>query len=524
MKTKFTILLLTGFVFFSTAQYKTNLHLKDLDIKTPEVIALKETTVSYFSGFTPETAVNYTFNKDGYITSDRYNSKIVYQNSYTTLTQTSKEDNNQRSYYIIKTPFASYLAATNQITKNENGSLKNAFFKSNDGKNDVSLEFRYEANFAVSKPSVSFMHAQIYTNEGLLLRELNNTLGNYYNAYDSKTNLITVKLFNLSKGTDDSYYLHTYEFDAFGNWIVRYTHQSIPAYGKQLDQITDIEVREITYKNGIKTGYSAINDELKNKGIEKTNRINLTVLEKDAFPVYFDYKEKPSSNTTSTTATNSSNCEGDCENGWGKHTTSQGVYNGFWVNGTKNGFGYYTWSNKDTYYGNWEANYMQGPGVYKYANGDQFMGTFLKNKFHGEAIVSFKSTAEIQYNYYENSTFVKTLDFKNNAVTSGCVNGDCANGFGKYVFNDGGIYLGTFTNYKLKRGTYLFPDGSTYFGDFNTLSQHHGYGFISLKDTGIFYYGQWKNNKYDGRGYALINNKFEIGEFKEGKLIQRLRQ
>ncbi len=135
------------------------------------------------------------------------------------------------------------------------------------------------------------MHAQIYTNEGLLLRELNNTLGNYYNAYDSKTNLITVKLFNLSKGTVDSYYLHTYEFDAFGNWIVRYTHQSIPAYGKQLDQITDIEVREITYKNGTKTGYSTINDELKNKGIEKTNRINLTVLEKDAFPVYFDYKE-----------------------------------------------------------------------------------------------------------------------------------------------------------------------------------------------------------------------------------------
>ncbi len=44
---------------------------------------------------------------------------------------------------------------------------------------------------------------------------------------------------------------------------------------------------------------------------------------------------------------------------------------------------------------------MQGPGVYKYANGHQFMGTFLKNKFHGEAIVSFKSTAEIQYNYYE---------------------------------------------------------------------------------------------------------------------------
>ena len=87
MKTKLIALFLITFIFSSNAQLSRKLQLKDFEIKTNNVTAIKETSVSYFDSFTPENYVNYTFNNDGFVTSDRYYTKISYQNSYSKLSE-----------------------------------------------------------------------------------------------------------------------------------------------------------------------------------------------------------------------------------------------------------------------------------------------------------------------------------------------------------------------------------------------------------------------------------------------------
>lgn len=521
MKTKLIALFLITFIFSSNAQLSRKLQLKDFEIKTNNVTAIKETSVSYFDSFTPENYVNYTFNNDGFVTSDRHYTKISYQNSYSKLSETAKNDNTTETYTIINTPIASYLSETNQVTKNQDGSIKNIFFKNQEEKKNVNISFKYEPNEIITKPDVSYLFTNIYTREGLLVRELNENMGNYYNAYDSKTKLISVKLFNILKETNDTYYLYTYEFDSFGNWIVKYEFQSYPSFGSKLDQLVGIEVREIQYKNGTKTGYNTINQQIKNQGLDKVKKLNVTVLNKDSFPVFFDYKEKTTSNNTNSLKADS-NCQGDCQNGWGKYTYDNGSYTGYWANGKKNGFGFYEWNDNASYYGNWENNDMVGFSQYTYPNGNQFLGNFVKSKFHGSGVIIIKETGKSQIQYYENGNMIKEIDYKYNNVSKGCVNGDCKNGFGKYIFDNEIIFVGDFSNYKLLKGMMVFTNGDVYMGNFNTQSQFQGYGFYSYSESKDFYYGDWKNNKKEGKAYAVSNDKFEIGEYVNGKFVNKL--
>jgi hypothetical protein len=62
------------------------------------------------------------------------------------------------------------------------------------------------------------------------------------------------------------------------------------------------------------------------------------------------------------------------------------------------------------------------------------------------------------------------------SAKTGCVEGDCQNGYGKYINANGAIYHGQFKNGSPNgEGDLSFPDGSYYKGDWKD-GQRHGKG------------------------------------------------
>lgn len=78
-------------------------------------------------------------------------------------------------------------------------------------------------------------------------------------------------------------------------------------------------------------------------------------------------------------------------------------------------------------------------------------------------------------------------------TSTGCVSGNCVNGFGKFVYDDGNTYEGDFVNSKFEgQGTYTFEDGSYHIGEFKNNKQN-GYGKDFDKAKKLKREGTWKD-------------------------------
>lgn len=148
--------------------------------------------------------------------------------------------------------------------------------------------------------------------------------------------------------------------------------------------------------------------------------------------------------------------------------------------------------------------------------------------------------------------------------TSGCVYGDCNNGYGMYKHTSGDMYEGFFANGKYSGyGIYAWTNGSTYAGEwkdgsrdgdamlyytdgssggavyaadqFKSGYQKYNYesgnsyegtikngeysGFGTFKfSTGDWYQGQFASNTFEGLGkYVFSNGSYYLGYFSDGK-------
>ena len=100
--------------------------------------------------------------------------------------------------------------------------------------------------------------------------------------------------------------------------------------------------------------------------------------------------------------------------------------------------------------------------------------------------------------YYSASSFdfqpVEKIQVTASGDQKGCVSGDCANGWGKYQYDNG------------------------YYDGFWLDSKRHGYGLYNWSEAGK-YIGSWTNDKMEGYGvYIAENNDNIIGYYKEGEL------
>ncbi len=212
--------------------------------------------------------------------------------------------------------------------------------------------------------------------------------------------------------------------------------------------------------------------------------------------------------------------DGDCQNGWGKYQYDNGYYDGFWRNGKKEGYGLYKWDGIGKYIGTWQNDNMNGYGVYIADNNDNIIGEYKNGQLNGLGITVTGDKWD-QGIFYDGNISTH-YDFFSTGNDTGCTAGDCENKYGKFKWSNGDTFTGFFKNGKLHMGTYSFASGDKYSGMFNSDNQFHGMGRFFFADD-AYYGGEWRNGKYDGRGY-YHNSSLEqkIGEWSNGTLIKKM--
>ena len=95
-----------------------------------------------------------------------------------------------------------------------------------------------------------------------------------------------------------------------------------------------------------------------------------------------------------------------------KSFSSGARYQGYFMNGKRNGEGTYKWPNGDEYKGEWFNGKQNGEGTYKWPNGNVYKGEWSNGKRNGEGTLTW-SNGDIYKGEWVNSkrtglgTFIK---------------------------------------------------------------------------------------------------------------------
>ena len=107
------------------------------------------------------------------------------------------------------------------------------------------------------------------------------------------------------------------------------------------------------------------------------------------------------------------------------------------------------------------------------------------------------------------------------ARSTGCKEGNCENGYGKWVYTDKTTYEGEWVGTKKHgQGTETWPNGYIYKGEFKN-SLWSGLGTLKFPD-GSTYEGEWANGFMNGRELLpglMENKKQEFGKWKVTRIM-----
>jgi len=162
--------------------------------------------------------------------------------------------------------------------------------------------------------------------------------------------------------------------------------------------------------------------------------------------------------------------QGDCYNGEGIFTYLDGsMYEGTFAKGETHGFGAWCFPNGDKYVGGFKNNTQHGSGIVYHVNGGETMGEWINGEYFG-----------VKYGEVE-----------------GCIEGDCINGHGTYIYDEGNAkYTG-------------------YFRD----EMPHGQGVCQYSNR-EFFEGQWAEGSFNGYGTLYLSDGSPIqGYWKDGTFI-----
>jgi len=246
--------------------------------------------------------------------------------------------------------------------------------------------------------------------------------------------------------------------------------------------------------------------------------------------------------STNTNANTETGCvEGNCTDGYGVYKWKSGEkYAGNWATDKRNGQGTNYYSNGDNFNGNWKDDLQHGYGTYMWANGDKFSGNYTDHKRTGYGTYWFKDGRKYEGNwladkydgqgtfYYtdgtvQSGTWVAGVFQGSNSKTysgTGCVSGDCSEGYGVYQWESGEKYEGYWSEgMRNGQGTNNFASGAKYVGAWKN-DKKHGIGTYTYKSSSSYksYMGSFSEDKMHGQGTLLYKDgKKFVGQLKEDK-------
>ena len=193
------------------------------------------------------------------------------------------------------------------------------------------------------------------------------------------------------------------------------------------------------------------------------------------------------------------NCDGNCQDGYGTYTYNDGKYMGFFQSGKKQGFGGYTWNTGISYSGDWNNDQISGYGILETENGDIIQGVFNNGQLNG--YVSFiMQDKSMEYALYKDGIAIKVYEYFSNGTTTGCVAGECFNGYGHYIYTNGGEFTGFYKDGYMQQGLWVDPNGDSYTGQFGSNNMYDGFGVYNFKNESV-YMGDYKNGRREGAGF-----------------------
>lgn len=191
-------------------------------------------------------------------------------------------------------------------------------------------------------------------------------------------------------------------------------------------------------------------------------------------------------------------------NGSGKmNYANKNVYNGEWANGLYEGQGELTLATGDYYKGTFRAGVRNGIGTMVYADGSRYEGEWANDKRHGRGTLYYRDGQRITGQWNEDQYLVEDWEqlafVGDTSRLRNCNTIPCNGGIGKYQYNDGTKYVGSFENGK-----------------------PHGNGSVFYLN-GDRYDGGWQNDMPSGQGVMHYQNGQSIGAiWKQGQPVQQL--
>lgn len=160
----------------------------------------------------------------------------------------------------------------------------------------------------------------------------------------------------------------------------------------------------------------------------------------------------------------------------------------------KNGTGVFAYPDGSKYEGEFQNSKFEGNGTFYFANNDKYVGQFKENYPHGAGI-RYHADGSEENGEWREGEFVGSSLIESGKV--GCIQGDCAEG----------------------KGTYIFKEGSAkYVGDFKN-GQPHGFGICTYAN-GDRYRGEWADGAFMGKGILYLRDGTEVtGYWREGEFI-----
>ena len=162
---------------------------------------------------------------------------------------------------------------------------------------------------------------------------------------------------------------------------------------------------------------------------------------------------------------------GDCFNGIGTYAYADGSrYEGNFMNGKNNGYGSWFFTNGDKYVGFFQNNFLHGEGIVYHNNGLRTEGEWINGEYFGAK----------------------------DAQVEGCIEGNCINGYGTYIYENGNArYKGMFQK-EMPHGEGIceYSNGETYEGEW-AKGSFEGVGTLYLPN-GSAVQGLWSNGTYMG--------------------------